>query len=157
TMFWAYFDPQAGLLRYINAGHCPPLLFKANGRDIVRLDDGGPVLGLLSSAAYPQAAVPFEPGDRLVIYSDGIIEAADFTGTPLGEDRLIDIVEHSRELDAQSIRNRILASVDFFTGTSTLDDDRTLLLISRTSGHPCTPAPYLSKSIADLSAVSIHA
>ena len=77
TMFWSYFDAEEQLLRYINAGHFPPLLFKASRREVVPLRHGGPVLGVAAGAAYQQASVRFEPGDMLMIYSGGVVQASD--------------------------------------------------------------------------------
>lgn len=68
TMFWSYFDPETRLLRYVNAGHCPPLLFRAGAFTPVSLSEGGPVLGLLN-ARFQQGTVALQPGDVLVLFS----------------------------------------------------------------------------------------
>jgi len=130
TMFWSYFDPRSQHLKYINAGHCPPLLVKAARRKtILRLSIGGPVLGLLADAEYQQGSVRLEPNDVLVLYSDGIVEAANSTGEEFGEDRVLAIVREHSEDTAEEIRNHILAAADAFTGQSEPEDDRTLVVI----------------------------
>ena len=79
TLFWSYFNASAGILRYINAGHWPPLLMRGNAHleEVLRLDTGGPVLGVLPGAVYQQAEVPVQAGDLLIVCSDGILEASD--------------------------------------------------------------------------------
>jgi hypothetical protein len=130
TMFWSYFDPQSQHLKYINAGHCPPLLVKASQRNtILRLSLGGPVLGLLADAEYQQGSVRLEPRDVLVLYSDGIIEAMNAADEEFGEDRVLAIVQARCDDTAEAIRNHILAAAEAFTGQSVPQDDRTLVVI----------------------------
>lgn len=128
TLFWSYFDPQSETLCYINAGHCAPMLFKPNG-GAQRLNDGGPVLGLLADAQFHQSSVPFEAGDTLLLYSDGIVEAADVNDEQFGEERLQELVCSSLRESPAEIRRRILAAVNNFTGNAELSDDRTLVVV----------------------------
>ena len=88
TLFCCTFDARTGMLRYVNAGHCPPVLLR--GQDtILRLDAGGPVLGMFSAARYESGQVMVEAGELLVVYSDGIVEASDDHDQEFGEERLI--------------------------------------------------------------------
>jgi hypothetical protein len=96
---------------------------------LIRLNDGGPVLGLLPTARFEQGAVPFEPGDVLVLYSDGLVEAANGPGEEFGADRLAAVVGRCLDKTADQIRDHILESVGAFTGQAPLSDDRTLLVI----------------------------
>jgi serine phosphatase RsbU (regulator of sigma subunit) len=136
SLFWGYFDVHTGLLHYVNCGHCAPLLFRvsfrARGQGVVRLCDGGPVLGLLPQARFEQGVERLEPGDMLVLYSDGVIEAANASGEEFGEPRLIAAVEANLKGDPGEIRDAILRSVRAFTGTDVLADDQTLLAIRYT-------------------------
>jgi len=131
TMFWSYFDERTDLLHYVNAGHCPPLLFRANktSQSPLRLSEGGPVLGLLHGAQFEQNIERLEEGDVLVLYSDGIVEAADARGEEFGEQRLIAEIQRGLENDPNEIRDRILASVRAFTNQAQLEDDQTLLVV----------------------------
>jgi sigma-B regulation protein RsbU (phosphoserine phosphatase) len=129
AMFWSHFDPETRLLHFINAGHLPPLLFKANRRPMLRLDHAGPGLGVFPNATYRQGAVSLDPGDILVIYSDGIVEASDHSDENFGEDRLITVVELSRNKSVEEIRNRILSSVQAFAGDTAPATGRTLFVI----------------------------
>jgi hypothetical protein len=135
SMFWAYFEPKAGLLRYINAGHCPPLLFRAGRRNPVRLEEGGPVLGLVPNAKFKQGSVMLGAGDLLVMYSDGIAESANAADEMFGEERIISIVRENMALSAVEIRDRILAAVREFTGQETTEDDRTLVVVRHTASN----------------------
>jgi hypothetical protein len=132
SLFWGYFDAGSGLLRYVNCGHCAPLLFRAGGESVSRLCDGGPVLGLLPQARFEQGVERLEPGDVMVLYSDGVIEAANANGEEFGEHRLIAAVESAMHAETSEIRDRILRSVREFTGSDVLDDDQTLLAIRYT-------------------------
>jgi len=132
SLFWAYFDVRTRLLHYVNCGHCAPLLFRASRvREVgvSRLCDGGPVLGLLPRARFEQGAERLERGDVLVLYSDGVIEAANSRGEEFGEHRLIAAVESNMHTEPAQIRDRILRSVREFTGSDVLEDDQTLLTI----------------------------
>ena len=133
TLFWGYFDMQSGMLHYVNCGHCAPLLFRAR-QGVVRLCDGGPVLGLLPNAGFEQGVEPLQHGDVLVLYSDGIIEAANAGGEEFGEHRLIAAVESSVGSGPDAIRDRILQEVRAFTASDRLDDDQTLLAIRYSGG-----------------------
>ncbi len=130
TMFWSYFDSASQHLKYINAGHCPPLLWKANYQNtILHLNAGGPVLGLLPQAEFQQGSVRLNPGDILVLYSDGVVEAANQNEEEFGEQRLQEILTENSARNAEEIRNQILASVEAFTGKVVPEDDRTLCVI----------------------------
>jgi sigma-B regulation protein RsbU (phosphoserine phosphatase) len=138
TLFWSYFEPASETLRYINAGQCAPILFKPNGESL-RLEDGGPVLGLLAEARFRQSSVRFEAGDTLVLYSDGIVEATNPQDDQFGEDRLEELVQaliapsrkggDSLSHSPAQIRATILSEVNRFTNHAELSDDRTLVVV----------------------------
>jgi hypothetical protein len=131
SLFWGYCEN--GTLRYINAGHLAPLLVRRNRYSTLRLDIGGPVLGILPNATYETGAVELEPGDLLVLYSDGLVEAANQDDEQFGEDRVQAIVEQHRDLTATQIRDKILKAAQAFTGNAQLEDDRTLLVLRHTA------------------------
>ncbi|MFN0103622.1 MAG: PP2C family protein-serine/threonine phosphatase [Bryobacteraceae bacterium] len=143
SMFWGYFAPESNVFRYVNAGHLPPLLFSAERPNAVhRLTSGGPVLGLLGGASYEQGERAFEAGDLLVLYSDGILEAANADDEQFGEERVTRVVRENFHLTAEAIRDRILTAVRDFTGDIDAADDQTLLVIRNTAAsfpHPSIP------------------
>jgi hypothetical protein len=118
SMFWGYCDPQFQTVHYVNAGHCAPILIGLrNGQpEIRRLDVGGVVLGVLPTTSYTQGCAPIQPGDILVLYSDGVIEAQNASGEEFGEARLVQLVSESARGGAQKVRDSILAGVHAFLG-----------------------------------------
>ena len=130
SMFWCYHDPHTHSLRYVNAGHCPPLLARKRdgGAEISRLDAGGPVLGILPQAKYEQTTVEVSSGDVLVMYSDGLAEAANALGEEYGESRLRELLASLIEQSPDEIRRSVLASLAAFSGGSELQDDLTLVV-----------------------------
>ena len=132
SMFWGYFAPESNIFRYVNAGHLPPLLFSAaQSGAVCKLTSGGPVLGLLRGAKYEQGERAFEAGDLLVLYSDGILEAASATDEQFGEERVRSVVHANFARPVEEIRNHILAAVRDFTGDVAAVDDQTLLVIRK--------------------------
>jgi sigma-B regulation protein RsbU (phosphoserine phosphatase) len=130
TLFWSYVNPDDGILRYVNAGHCPPLLVRGgeNLTDIVRLETGGPVLGVLPGARYEQGEIAVQPGDLLVLFSDGIIEATDSREEQFGEERLIAVIERQWAESPPEICDAILAEVRRFLGKESAQDDQTVVI-----------------------------
>jgi hypothetical protein len=132
SLFWCFFDRRESVLRYVNAGHLPPLLVRyeeAAGPRIIRLDQGGPVLGLLPGARYTQAVEPVLPGDLLVVFSDGILEATDASGAEFGEEGVVAAIEKNWNKPPAAICNAVLEAVGAFLGKELPHDDQTLLVV----------------------------
>ncbi len=127
SLFWGYCEGET--LHYINAGHLAPILMRANRPTCLRLDAGGPVLGLLPNAKYEAGSVELEPDDLIVLYSDGLVEAANANDEQFGEERVVALVAQHRHLTAAQIRDRIIRAAQTFTGGAELDDDRTVLVL----------------------------
>ena len=127
SLFLAYFDPESASLHYINAGHLPPLLVRKSG--VVRLENGGPVLGLLPGAKYVSSIVSIDAGDTLVVFSDGVAEATNSGDEEYGEQRISDLVCNNLERDPSAICDLILQDVKRFLGGSKPHDDQTLLVV----------------------------
>lgn len=131
SMFWCYYEPLPRRLCYVNAGHHPPLLVgeRGDGIEIARLETGGPVLGIVPGARYEQARCDVRPGDVLVLYSDGLIEATDPAGEEYGESRLRELLATSQAGSPDDIRDAILASASAFLGPAPPRDDLTLVVV----------------------------
>jgi sigma-B regulation protein RsbU (phosphoserine phosphatase) len=132
TLFWGVFDPLTAILRYVNAGHAPPMLLRANmtaGSTPERLDEGGPVLGVLPDARYSGGAVQISAGDTLIVYSDGINEAEDLQQAQFGDDRVLRIVTDTSTHAPQEICERIMSQVASFAAPGMIQDDRTLMVV----------------------------
>ncbi len=129
TAFMATLDPEGGRLTYSNAGHNPPLLRRADGR-IHWLDVGATPLGAFPDMVYDEATVDLEPGDTLVLFTDGITEAADATGEFFGEEGLQRVVEQCHGQDSGTIVDCIRSAVDDYADGAAADD-MTLIVVRR--------------------------
>ena len=130
TFFFAVVDREAGTLTYSNAGHNAPVLVRRDG-SVVRLREGGPVLGEFPDMAYEQEQVPFGAGDRLLIFTDGVSEARGAGDAEFGEPRLENLLREGRGETAPELRRRILSAVHEFRDRP-LEDDATMLIVA---GH----------------------
>jgi sigma-B regulation protein RsbU (phosphoserine phosphatase) len=128
TFFFALVDRDSGTLSYSNAGHNAPVLVRRDGA-LLRLREGGPILGEFPDAPYEQAAVPFGAGDRLLIFTDGVSEARGSGDAEFGEPRLEALMRDSRGSSAHELRRRILSAVHEFRDRP-LEDDATLLIVA---------------------------
>lgn len=127
TFFFAAFDPRTRRLECVNAGHNPPLLLRRG--QVIRLQADGPVVGLLPSAPYTEQALPLEPGDVLLLYTDGISEAMTREDEEWGEERLIAAAAAIRDQSAAEILRSLFAAADAFTAGAPQHDDMTLLVL----------------------------
>jgi sigma-B regulation protein RsbU (phosphoserine phosphatase) len=132
TVFYGILDPATGTLVYCNAGHCPPYLVGSQ-RDAQKLIRTGMPLGIIQDGSWEQHTVQLDPGDVLVLYSDGITEAQDASGTLYGEERLLASVQANLGSGAQDIQDAIIRDVDQFAGGKrhAQFDDMTLVVIAR--------------------------
>ncbi len=130
TLFYGEADCAAGTLRYASAGHNPPLLLRAGGgADWLR--EGGVPLGILPEASYAVASTRFEPGDMLIVYSDGVTEARRPDDQMYGEDRLAALAATLHGRPAQSVLDGVLASVNAFAAGAAQADDLTIVVVRR--------------------------
>ncbi|HEV2177924.1 MAG TPA: SpoIIE family protein phosphatase [Terriglobia bacterium] len=131
TFFYAQYDPTVRQLSYVNAGHNPPMLFrKGDGtRQVERLEAGGTVVGLLPQFPYRQDVVQLEPGDLLVIYTDGVSEAMNPADEEWGEEHLMEAVERTTGLCAADTIERIMSAADEFASGAKQHDDITLVVL----------------------------
>ncbi len=127
TFFYALMDTEARTLRFANAGHNPPILARRDG-SWMRLSEGGPVLGVFPDRRYSQGEIDLSPGDRILLYTDGLPEARNAAGEEFGERRLIEMILSRPQLDPQELQKWILQSVTDFCG-GPLQDDATLIAI----------------------------
>lgn len=130
TLFVAILDPQTGVLRYINAGHNPPLVGRVGG-EIEQLSSGGLPLGLLPMADYEVGETKLNSGDAIVVYSDGVSEANNIREEEFGMDRLIDVVRRNLHGSAAGIRDKVESALSSFTQTAPANDDITLVIVKK--------------------------
>lgn len=127
TAFLAEFDPESRHLSYVNAGHNAPMLRRASGA-LERLDVGGVPLGILSDCVYESASLDLCPGDTLLIFTDGVVEAENDRADEYGEERLIYVFNTNSGLPANEILQAIMRDVLAFTGSAPQHDDITCLI-----------------------------
>lgn len=130
TFFMAALDTATGVLRYVNAGHNPPLLIRANGA-VERLTEGGMVLGFFDDIVYADGLVEMRLGDTLLVFSDGVTETWNPQGDEFGEEGLTDLAVRGRGLDAATLQDEILRGLERFAAGAKATDDRTMIVLKR--------------------------
>lgn len=131
SFFCGLYDQSSSRLTYVNAGHNPPLLFRAGQPEPVLLEATGVVLGLFEDADYEERSLELQPGDTLLIYTDGVTEALNPRGEEFGEERLRDLVGENLGLSLPQLRDLLLAgNAEFLEGLPP-HDDLTLVLVRR--------------------------
>jgi len=128
TAFLAEYDPAPRVFTYINAGHNNPILRRSNG-SIERLDVGGLPLGIQPEAKYESASVTLAPGDWLIIFTDGLVEAVNARDEDFDEPRLLSALEAGVSSTPKELLDHLMASLDIFVGSTPQHDDVTCLLV----------------------------
>lgn len=131
TFFWGVLDSRTGVFRFVNGGHNPPYLVRANG-EIETLNDGGLLLGVLSDARYDEGEATLRPGDALALYTDGVTEAHSPDDEEYGEERLEAILVGHRQATAPALLAAVRSDVRAFADTAPLFDDVTILMVKMT-------------------------
>src|SRR5712691_8234190 len=139
TAFLASFYSGSGELLFTNAGHVPPLWYRAGAQEWGLLLESTPLskeivdlpLGLIAGTSYSQTAVQLEPGDLLLLYTDGVSEAYDESGTQLGMGRLLSMARNLPTESAAAAGKGLLGAVARFRGTAPTADDETVLVLQR--------------------------
>ncbi|HKO62597.1 MAG TPA: SpoIIE family protein phosphatase [Pyrinomonadaceae bacterium] len=130
TLFFAELDPESGALSFLNAGHNPPLIVHSAGT-VEQLSSGGLPLGIKADAEYREGRTHLKHGDVLVIYSDGVTEAASPSGEEFGPTRLYEVVSRNVDASAAGIRDRIESALTKFSQGTQAADDITLVIVKR--------------------------
>ena len=127
TFFFAAYDPRTRRLECVNAGHNAPVVLRKG--EVIRVEAGGPVVGLLPFAPYVEQVLTLEPGDLLLLYTDGISEAMTHDDEEWGEERMIESALKVRDRPAEEVLNAIFADADKFTAGAPQHDDMTMLIL----------------------------
>jgi sigma-B regulation protein RsbU (phosphoserine phosphatase) len=130
TLFIAELDPATGIIRFINAGHNPPLIGRSDG-SVEQLDSGGFPLGIIPMAEYEVGQTSLGAGEVLLVYSDGVSEAANLKGEEFGLDRLSQVVVKNLASSAAGLRDKVESSLSTFTQTAPAGDDITLVIVKK--------------------------
>ncbi len=133
TVFFSELDPATGRLTYVNAGHNPPLWYHGATREVTTLKGHGIALGVIPTIALQDHAIQLEPGDLLLLYTDGVTEAINASEEEFGAERLASIVAMCGHLPATDTVNEVTRSLAEFTGNVAPADDVTMVAIKRVS------------------------
>jgi phosphoserine phosphatase RsbU/P len=131
TFFYAEYDPHTRNMSYVNAGHNAPVVLRMSSVDsqVFRWDRGGPVIGLLPDSQYQESSFQQQPGDVVVLYTDGVSESMNARDEEWGEERLIACAKACFGLTARETLDRMMGEAAAFATGAPLHDDMTLVIL----------------------------
>ena len=131
TAVYVYLDLDTGRVLQANAGHPPPLLLSRADQEVDTIGEGGLILGFVPNATYTTTELPLSPGDRVVLYTDGVVEASAPNGDFFETERLRDTLQSRSELTAERWADHLLEQLTQWCGRASLelDDDLTVLVL----------------------------
>ena len=121
------YEPATRRLTYVNAGHNPPIVRRANGA-FESLETGGLPLGIKIGAEYQTATLELRPGDALILFTDGVVEAFNESGEEFGNSRWLGAIRNLPDWNAQETLQLLMKRVDEFVGATRQSDDITCLV-----------------------------
>jgi phosphoserine phosphatase RsbU/P len=132
TLTLVIIDIKSKTFQFSRAGHCPALYYRNKDKKAIYLKNKGLGLGILRNQDYhkhiDKQVIPYEPGDIMILYTDGIIEASNGKDEEFGYERLINIVNIHSQLTIKQLNDKIIEELYLFTGSKELNDDYTLLI-----------------------------
>jgi hypothetical protein len=131
SLIFIRIDSTSGTLRYMNAGHMPPIIVSQNG--VTELPKGNVALGLSGDAAYADQEVPLTSGQSFIVYSDGLTEAQNPVGEFYGIERLRALCTQLSGVSAQAFGERVVADVARFEGDARRNDDLSLVILQKSA------------------------
>jgi sigma-B regulation protein RsbU (phosphoserine phosphatase) len=131
TFFYGQYAPSSRALSYVNAGHNPPMIFRRKDGEweVLRLEEGGCVVGLLPDFPYTQASVTLQPGDLFIAFTDGISEAMNPAEEEWGEDQMMEKAKACYGMTAADMLASLVKAADDFASGAKQHDDMTLVVI----------------------------
>ncbi len=131
TVIYAVYEPETGRFVYANGGHNPPLIIHRDGSSTLLEPIGGIAVGIAPGFSFPQAEVALQPGDTLMLYTDGVTEAMSADHEEFGVERMQEVYARTPPSDAKHATKLIFEAVHLFAGDTAQSDDITCLAISR--------------------------
>jgi sigma-B regulation protein RsbU (phosphoserine phosphatase) len=140
TLFYAAYEESSGRLSFVNAGHNPPFVLhahpttgeistQAHTNGVMKLESGGPMLGLFQDCPIQESSFLLRSGDFLFAYTDGAIDAVNPAGEEFGEDRLLTLVKSKSHLPALKARDEIFRGIEEWCGDAAQPDDITMVVL----------------------------
>ena len=131
TLIYGILDPATGILTYANAGHNPGFLLRADSGEVESMPNTGIPLGMFEEMAWKQVQIQINPGDILLLYSDGVPEAQNMANEEYGEERLIALGQAGIGQPAGDTQRAIIDSINEFVGDAPQFDDITLMVVAQ--------------------------
>jgi sigma-B regulation protein RsbU (phosphoserine phosphatase) len=131
TLFYALLDPSSGDFTYVNAGHNPPLLYRAGQDELSELTRTGFPLGVLPEDHYEQRTLRLNPGDLVLFYTDGVTDATNAEQQDFGDERLERVLLEQRDAPVEDILSALKTAINDFTGQTAQFDDIAILVVKR--------------------------
>lgn len=129
TLFCGVLDPEMRRLTYVNAAQVAPVIVRAGGGDLQRLEEGGPGVGMFAAARYQEGALDLKPGDSVVCFSDGISEATNAQEEMWDEEDCLALVKRNAGLSARGMVDALVAGSDAFAAGAEQHDDMTAVAL----------------------------
>jgi phosphoserine phosphatase RsbU/P len=129
TLFYGILDTRNGQVDYCNAGHSPPYVLSLHGELRTAHNGGGTICGLFDGAKYEGGSIVLEPGEGLILYTDGVTEALDSEGEMFDDERLSSALAATAQAPVEQIVKRIVQDVKVFAGSARQSDDVTVLAL----------------------------
>ncbi|HEX7587678.1 MAG TPA: PP2C family protein-serine/threonine phosphatase, partial [Anaerolineae bacterium] len=128
---YAILDPHSHQFTYVNAGHNPPLLYRAKGKELITLQGHGLALGVMAGISLEEHSIEMEPGDLVLMYTDGVTDAINSREEEFGTDRLAAMMTANAHLNVDSMVGDITRAVAEFAGEGIHFDDVTMVALKR--------------------------
>ncbi len=129
TAYYCKLDLLSGELQFTNCGHHPALLIRPNAESIIKLDTLGFFLGILDNVDYEEKNIKLQVGDKILLFTDGIIEARNQSKEFYGYPRLLNYIENNKDTSAKDFVDGLIENVEQFCGNQPPDDDRAVLYV----------------------------
>jgi serine phosphatase RsbU (regulator of sigma subunit) len=134
TLFCGVLDAVSGTMTYCNCGHNPPVVLRRSGSTFESLHNCGPPLGMVDGVRYVPRSIALNPGDTLLLYTDGVTEAENSQSAQFGLDRLQQAIVEARGQPARSVVEHVIKRVAEFAGGAPQSDDITCVAVVRNEG-----------------------
>lgn len=129
TCFFLMVDVEAMTVTFSCAGHNPPFIYRKDEEAVIPLEADGFGLGMFASVNYERKTLELKPGDKIVLYTDGVVECRDLKGGMLGYDRFVEMVRSYPDDNSYQLTHNIIEDIGAFAGTAKRSDDLTLFVI----------------------------
>lgn len=133
TSIYCNLDYESHELSYVNSGHNPPYIVRANDNRIEELDQGGVMLGIMEEIDLPKATLSIDKGDILMLFSDGVTEATNPSGELFSEERFEQWLLDHNQLSAEEMKDALLKTLRDYADGSPQSDDITFIIVKRTN------------------------